>query len=129
MRKTYTDKLPGLIIDEDDEDLKNKLDGNLKEENYYKYHENLSHYDPRGQPYSYFYITVMGQIEFGEFLDLDGLQVHYNFVAGEDWHVAEGVISNIGQFAFKNQGRTMRKMIWNLPFEITYRTMTPFGWP
>lgn len=20
-------------------------------------------------------------------------------------------------------------MIWNLPFEITYRTMTPFGWP
>ena len=32
----------------------------LKEENYYKYHENVSHYDPRGQPYSYFYITVMG---------------------------------------------------------------------
>ncbi len=20
-------------------------------------------------------------------------------------------------------------MIWNLPFEITFRTMTPFGWP
>ena len=53
----------------------------LKEENYYKYHENLSEYDPRGQPYSYFYITVMGQVEFGEFLgDLDGLQIHYAFV-------------------------------------------------
>jgi len=20
-------------------------------------------------------------------------------------------------------------MIWNMPFEITFRTMTPFGWP
>lgn len=63
----------------------------LKEENYYKYHENLGNYDPRGQPYSYFYITVMGQIEFGEFTgEMDGLQMHYAFVSGEDWNIADG---------------------------------------
>ena len=62
-------------------------------------------------------------------MELDGLQVHYNFVAGEDWNVSDGITSGVGQFSFKNQGRTMRKMIWNLPFELTYRTMTPFGWP
>lgn len=29
----------------------------------------------------------MGQVEFGEFSseEMDGLQVHYAFVAGEDW--------------------------------------------
>ena len=69
----------------------------LKEENYYKYHENMSEYDPRGQPYSYFYITVMGQVDFGEFLgDLDGLQIHYAFVTGEDWGVADGKTSSSG---------------------------------
>jgi len=64
----------------------------LKEENYYKYHENVAQFDPRGQPFSYFYITVMGQVEFGEFLEdhLDGLQLHYSFVSGEDWGVADG---------------------------------------
>ena len=54
---------------EDEEHAKDELSigEKLKEENYYKYHENVSHYDPKGQPYSYFYITVMGQIEYGEF--------------------------------------------------------------
>jgi hypothetical protein len=34
----------------------------------------MSNYDPKGQPYSYFYITVMGQIEYGEFnAEMDGL--------------------------------------------------------
>ena len=59
LRKNYLDDEPGALdVDEDEDDL--NLDDKLKEENYYKYHENLAHYDPRGQPYSYFYITVMG---------------------------------------------------------------------
>jgi len=61
-------------------------DDALKEENFYRYHDNVSPYDPKGVPYSYFYVTVMGQVEFGEFLELDGLQLKYNFVAGEDWY-------------------------------------------
>jgi len=70
LRKTYDDDKPDFLNDEDD-DL--EMDDKLKEENYYKYHENVAHYDPRGQPYSYFYITAMGQVDFGEFLELDGL--------------------------------------------------------
>ena len=58
LRKTYNEEKPDFMDTQEDEDL--DFDEKLKEENYYKYHENLAHYDPRGQPYSYFYITVMG---------------------------------------------------------------------
>ena len=73
----------------------------------------------------------MGQIEYGEFSsgEMDGLQAHYSFVAGEDWGVADGLTTGVGQYAFKGQGRKLKKIIWNLPFELTYRTMNPFGWP
>jgi B9 domain-containing protein 1 len=72
----------------------------------------------------------MRQIEYGEFnADMDGLQAHYSFVTGEDWGVADGVTAGVGQYAFKGQGNKLKKIIWNLPFEVTYRTMNPFGWP
>lgn len=87
-KRSYPDGKIGFG-DEDDSDSE-LLENKLKEENYYKYHENMQEYDPRGQPYSYFYITCMGQIEFGEFLDLDGLSIKYHFVAGEDWNIADG---------------------------------------
>ena len=123
LRENYDEDMPRFDNYED-----TALD-RIKEENYYKYHENVQEYDPKGQPYSYFYITIMGQIEFGEFIDLDGLQVKFNFVAGEDWAVADGIKEGAGQYAFKGQGMGHKRMVWNLPFEITYRTMTPFGWP
>lgn len=98
LRKSYDDlddKPLFKNLDDDDEDDLN-MDNKLKEENYYKYHENVQQYDPRGQPYSYFYITLMGQIEYGEFMELDGLQLHYSFVAGEDWSVADGDVNGTG---------------------------------
>jgi predicted RNA-binding protein with RPS1 domain len=39
----------------------------FKDENMYKFHENTQSFDPQIQPFSYFYVTIMGQIEFGEF--------------------------------------------------------------
>jgi hypothetical protein len=33
----------------------------------------------------------MGQVDFGEFLSMDGLSLHYCFVAGEDWNIADGL--------------------------------------
>ena len=138
LRRSYFDQDEGDIkrklemAFEDDHSLEDEfaIGDKLKEENYYKYHENVAHFDPKGQPFSYFYITIMGQIEFGEFnRELDGLQAHYSFVCGEDWGKADGEISGVGQYAFKGQGSQLKKIIWNLPFEITYRTMTPFGWP
>ena len=130
LRKNYDEDAPKVqLFQEFDDDESLNFDERLKEENYYRYHENLAHYDPRGQPYSYFYITAMGQVDYGEFPALDGLQVHYHFVCGEDWTLANGMQNNTGQFAFKGQGRGLSRMVWNLPFEVTFRTMTPFGWP
>ena len=68
----------------------------------------------------------MGQIDVGKFPHLDGLACKYHFIAGEDWQVSSGERSGVGQHAFKSQ---VKNIVWNLPFEITFRTMTPFGWP
>lgn len=74
----------------------------------------------------------MGQIDFGEFMEMDGLAVKFDFVAGQDWNVAGGELSGEGQHSFKapfgsTEGK--KRIVWNLPFEITYRSMSPFGWP
>ena len=86
--------------------LDDKYDENnpdkFKDENMYKYHENTQPFNPVVQPYSFFYITITGQIEFGEFIDHDGLAVKYDFVAGNDWNVATGDKSGQGQHAFKS---------------------------
>jgi hypothetical protein len=83
-----------------DEDLQQQEENqdmlHMKENNYFTFHENMQHYDPKGQPFSYFYVTIMGQIQFGEFLDLDGLSVKYDFVAGEDWQVSSGKVKGVG---------------------------------
>ena len=68
----------------------------FKDENMYKYHENTQAFDPITQPYSFFYLTIAGQIEFGEFIDLDGLALKYDFVAGNDWNMAGGDKSGTG---------------------------------
>lgn len=73
----------------------------FKDENMYKYHENTNDYDPKVQPYSYFYVTIAGQIQSGDFMDLDGLAIHYEFVQGEDWKVAGGEPKGAGQHSFK----------------------------
>ena len=47
-------------------------------------------------------MTISGQIDFGEFIEHDGLAVKYDFVAGADWNVAGGEKSGTGQHAFKS---------------------------
>ena len=65
-------------------------------ENFYLLDENNKKYDPLVQPYSYFYVSISGQIEYGNFLDMDGLQVKYAFVTGDDWKLASGEIEGHG---------------------------------
>lgn len=100
----------------------------FKDENMYKYHDNTQPFEPGVQPYSYFYITLAGQIEFGEFMELDGLALSYCFVSGDDWNIAGGDKAGSAQHSFKSVAGS-KKMVWDLPFEITYRSMTPHGWP
>lgn len=66
------------------------LDQLAQVENFYLYDEINKVYDPLVQPYSYFYVAVSGQIEYGNFMEMDGLQVKYAFVAGDDWKIASG---------------------------------------
>ena len=68
----------------------------------YKDHENTQTFAPEVQPYSFFYVTIAGQIDFGEFIDHDGLAVKYDFVAGPDWSIAGGDRQGFGQHAFKS---------------------------
>jgi B9 domain-containing protein 1 len=88
-------------------------------------------FDPQSQPFSYFYITINGQIDFGEFFELDGLAIRYNFVMGADWNLAGGSKTGAGQHSFKGASvkGSQQKVVWNLPFEVTFRSMTPYGWP
>ena len=97
----------------------------------YKFHENTSEFEPKSQPFSFFYLYVQGQIEFGEFAHLDGLALKYEFVSGNDWQISSGEKSGAGQRAFKStlMHTSSGKMNWNMPFEITYRSMNPQGWP
>lgn len=82
MRKNYA-KLEDQVYEEENPDK-------FKDENMYRYHENTQTFEPSVQPYSFFYVTVVGQIQFGEFIDHDGLAVKYDFVAGSDWSIAGG---------------------------------------
>ena len=62
----------------------------VNENNFFKYDKLIQTYEPLAQPFSYFYLTIAGQIERGEFLELDGLQIRYTFVHGGDWQLAKG---------------------------------------
>ena len=103
----------------------------IGQENFFVYEEANANYDPSVQPYSYFYLNITGQIDAGHFLEEDGLAVKYAFVQGDDWQVASGQTEGHSQFSFKSSNSMVaaKKIVWNMPFEINYRSMNPFGWP
>ena len=59
------------------------------------------------------------------------MQVKYAFVVGDEWQLASGEREGHGQYAFKGLASKAgtRKITWNLPFELQYRSMSPHGWP
>ena len=76
-------------------------------------------------------MNIAGQIEFGEFMNLDGLAIKYAFVCGDDWQLASGIQEGHGQYSFKAAltDNANKKMVWNLPYEASFRSMNPSGWP
>ena len=105
-------------------------EGDISTTNYYVQHENAQPFNPKAQPKTFFYVCITGQIESGDFRDLDGLCCKFDFVAGNDidWTVADGNSSGISQHSFKSQG-VNKRIVWNFPFEITYRSLNVHGWP
>lgn len=77
---------------------------------------------------SYFYLHVSGQIEYASFTDTDCLMVKYSFIAGKEWERLQGEPSGTSQFSYKSRS-TSKKIVWNFPFNVTFRSTCPKGWP
>lgn len=128
-RRSYNDTHDDL---EDDDDLDDRddrasdLDAN--EGMQYRTAENMKVHDPSAQPISFFYLGISGHIESGEFKDLDGLSIKFDFIAGDHWKLSKGNESGISQHSFKSQGMNKR-IVWNFPFELSYASLNVSGWP
>lgn len=85
------------------------------------------HYNPEAELASFMYMNVAGQIETGDFDMNNFVRCEYSFVAGADWEIVNGERSGKSQFARESSG--LGKIIWNLGFDIGYRTLSPAGWP
>ncbi|XP_063286524.1 B9 domain-containing protein 1 isoform X1 [Pelobates fuscus] len=77
---------------------------------------------------SIFLLNVNGQIESAEFPEFDELYCKYCFVYGHDWAPTLGVEEGISQITSKNQS-IQPNLVWNFPFEITFKSTNPYGWP
>lgn len=76
----------------------------------------------------FFRVNITGYIESGDFFDGDVVYCKYEFVAGKDWIQEDGHKSGQTQYSCRGEG-TNDIMVWNMPFEIGYRSLNPHGWP
>lgn len=49
-------------------------------------------------------------------------------IGGQDWQIHSGTKSGVSQHAYKSQ-QTNRRVVWNFPFEVCYRSFNVSGWP
>ena len=70
-------------------------------------------------------VSYQGMIESGEFSSPHSMHLLYNIVSGEHWKVMEGQTTGISQHALQDS----QQAIWNFPFEVTYESKQPLGWP
>ena len=80
-------------------------------------------------PCTPFYLFVSGHIESGQINESDGICCKYDFIAGQPfWKIIEGNRSGVSQHAYKSQ-QTNRRVVWNYPFELAFRSTNVSGWP
>ncbi|KAK4308880.1 hypothetical protein Pmani_019452 [Petrolisthes manimaculis] len=77
---------------------------------------------------SVFLVNVTGQIECGRFLNGDNLRFNYCFTAGHDWEVVTGLEECMSQTACRSDDER-QVFVWNFPFDITFKSTNPYGWP
>ena len=128
-RRSYNDTHDDLENDDDLDDRDDRAsDLDANEGMQYRTAENMKVHDPSAQPISFFYLGISGHIESGEFKDLDGLSIKFDFIAGDHWKLSKGNESGISQHSFKSQGMNKR-IVWNFPFELSYASLNVSGWP
>jgi len=84
--------------------------------------------DPDGINYKFFYVSVSGVVESGECASENYLQCRYEIVTGPDWEKVEGQYSGCSQQATATS-HLSRSLVWNFPFDCTFRSLNPYGWP
>ncbi|TRY69435.1 hypothetical protein TCAL_08080 [Tigriopus californicus] len=75
-----------------------------------------------------FLLSVTGQIASADFPGMNDLYCKHCFVAGQDWAVTGGQEEGISQIARASLDG-QRRIVWNFPLDITFRSTSPFGWP
>ena len=70
-------------------------------------------------------MSYQGIIEGGDFSNASAMNLLFSVVAGEHWRVIEGQSTGISQTASQTGGR----LIWNFPFELSFESRQPLGWP
>ncbi|KAL4455015.1 hypothetical protein ABPG74_006397 [Tetrahymena malaccensis] len=95
-----------------------------------KQYQSQERVDPSSMPYQKMYLSFSGSIESGEFDSEDTLMCQYEVAHGNSFSPVDNnqILEGKSQFSVSNSLYT-RDIVFNLPFEATFSTDTPFGWP
>lgn len=90
--------------------------------------KSLDKFDPKSLPANFFYVSVSGVVESGEISNEVYLQCKFELVTGSDWEIVTGQTSGCSQRA-TTASNSKNNLVWNFPFDVTYRSLNPYGWP
>ena len=76
----------------------------------------------------FFRLFISGTIEYGNFIGEEPTKIKYEFVSGEGWEKQDGLLKGDTQYSCKGEG-LYNYYSYGQNFEISYRSINPFGWP
>ena len=76
----------------------------------------------------FFRLFISGTIEYGNFLGEEPIKIKYEFISGEAWEKEDGLVKGETQYSCKGEG-LYNYYSYGQNFEISYRSINPFGWP
>ena len=76
----------------------------------------------------FFRLFISGTIEYGNFIGEEPTKIRYEFVSGEAWEKEDGSMNGETQYSCKGEG-LYNYYSYGQHFEISYRSINPFGWP
>ena len=79
-------------------------------------------------PNDCFILNIQGLIECAQFFNSDSIFCKYDFVYGPDWKIISGQNTGQSQHACIG-GCSYNFFVWNFPFEISFYSNNPIGWP
>lgn len=77
---------------------------------------------------THFYVMVSGMVEYAQHGETDQMLTRYNFEAGQGWEQIHGMPTGSSHITCKAGGMS-KKLIFNFPFEVGFRSSNMQGWP